>query len=42
MKVYFCGWIYKEHWTNDELEGGDGVGVVMMTKQLVVTFEDDD
>jgi len=25
MKVdNFCGWIYKEHWTNDYLEGGGG------------------
>jgi len=24
MKVYFCGWIYKEHWSNDDLEGGEG------------------
>jgi len=31
----FFGWIYKGHWTNDQSEGGEGVGVVTMTKKVI-------
>jgi len=38
MKLLFCGWIYKEHWTNDVGRGEGGSGDETVSK-MVISFQ---